>query len=861
MKKTALALTVAAILSACGGGGGETANVAPNTPPSMLVGDGITHKLTLGTNNKELPLNDYFKDTDGDELSYKLLNNDLDIVVDNSSLVFGPLLTVGTHKISVIAIDDKGAESQPLSITLTVVEPSIPDFTVNGADKAYTANSPVALKVSFSEEPTYAISYLWTQVSGISVSIQEPTSKELKFVVPNNVGAQELTFRLELNSEYNEFSETVKITVYSPLAINPVDTPLTALGDQVQLKTSGGNDNSLSFSSSDSNIATVDAEGVLTPLSPGQVTIEVTQVASGLVPAQNTAISLIIADAEDTTVYLDIPVEVTNKATTYSLFDIPAMSEDKDTSFTTYARAIFGDEERIAELNKVDGVWKGTLQQIPAGTPINLTTHSLDFAGQEIYQQSQELLLEEGETQLVAIQQQAVEPENIVTVPIDRCENYVDDKGNIYPITKDERIDSDGTMLHVWGYTKDRQFTRHHDCQPAYIEFYASGNVQREIYYQHGVAYNHGDISYISYYDAKDSDGNPIKDQEYRENENGEYTLSSDLPSRVDYYPSGRVKHKAWYETVSGETLYSRPYGPDSISYADNDESFYSYMIWNDAEQNREKQSAFNDDGTVQWCEYIDPLTNAEMHYSNCQITDEHGQVVKTEADLDRQYGIDTNDEPIIEPVDECTHFIDADGTVYPIQSQISSSGYVTTGYYKDGQYTYHNQCKPAMARFYASGNPEHAWTFRQGLNTNPDGYTSFAYYDRLDTNGEPLLKMESKIEDEHYVIVDDQPSVIKYFINGDIQYQSWMKTNAQGEWVYGRDAGPDIINYNYGSNGEYQQKDIYWYAETGDMLKRKYFDKLGQVDFCQYNQQGEAPKLDEACINEAELDIEYQIK
>ncbi|EMF9070361.1 Ig-like domain-containing protein [Vibrio vulnificus] len=859
MKKTALALTVAAILSACGGGGGETASVEPNTPPSMLVSDGITHKLTLGTNNKELPLNDYFKDTDGDELSYKLLNNDLDIVVDNSSLVFGPLLTVGTHKISVIAIDDKGAESQPLSITLTVVEPSIPDFTVNGADKAYTANSPVALKVSFSEEPTYAISYLWTQVSGISVSIQEPTSKELKFVVPNNVGAQELTFRLELNSEYNEFSETVKITVYSPLAINPVDTPITALGDQVQLTTSGGNDNSLSFSSSDSNIATVDAEGVLTPLSPGQVTIEVTQAASGLVPAQNTAISLIIADAEDTTVYLDIPVEVTNKATTYSLFDIPAMSEDKDTSFTTYARAIFGDEERIAELNKVDGVWKGTLQQIPAGTPINLTTHSLDFAGQEIYQQSQELLLEEGETQPLAIQQQAVEPENIVTVPIDRCENYVDDNGNIYPIVKNESVGEDGTSYHQWGYYLDYSFIEHHDCQAAYVQYYPSGRLERESYYLHGVNHNNGEISFVHYLDAVNDLGTPIKSLEYRHDESGDYMILDDEPSVYQYYPSGRIRVKAW--KVGADYLSARDFGPDSIIYSDTPESHYRSMIWHDAEQNREKESAFNDDGTIQWCEYIDPLTNAVMHYSNCQITDEHGQVVKTEADLDRQYGIDTNDEPIIEPVDECTHFIDADGTVYPIQSQISSSGYVTTGYYKDGQYTYHNQCKPAMTRFYASGNPEHAWTFRKGLNTNPDGYTSFAYYDRLDTNGEPLLKMESKIEDEHYVIVDDQPSVIKYFINGDIQYQSWMKTNAQGEWVYGRDAGPDIINYDYGSNGQYQQKDIYWYTEAGDILKRKYFDDLGQVDFCQYYKQGEDPKFDEACINETELDIEYQIK
>lgn len=737
--------------------------------------------------------------------------------------------------------------------------PTIPEFTIIGADKAYAANSPVALKVSYDEEDVHSISYLWTQVSGIPVSIQDPDLQEVNFVVPANiVEAQELVFHLVLTSEHSERSETTKVAVYSPLTINPVETPIVALGDQVQLKISGGNNNGLNFSSSNNEVAIVDAEGILTPLNSGQVTIEVTQAKLGLVPAQNASISLIIADAEDTTVYLDIPVEVTNKASTYFSFDIPTMSEDKDTSFTTYARAVFSDKERIAKLKKIDGVWKGTLEQIPVDTVIYLTTYSLDFAGQEIYQQSKELLLEEGETQALAIQQQAVEPENIVTVPIDRCENYVDDKGNIYPITKDESIDSDGAILNIWGYTKDRQFIHHHDCQAAYIQYYPSGRLERESHYLHGVNHNNGEISSVHYLDAVNDLGNPIKSLEYRHDENGDYITLNDQPSVYQYYPSGRIRVKGW--KVGADYLSARDFGPDSITYSDTPESHYSSMIWHDAEQNREKQSVFNDDGTVQWCKYIDPLTSAEMHYSNCQITDEHGQVVKTEADLDRQYGIDTNDDPIIEPVNECTHFIDADGTVYPIQSQISSSGYVTTGYYKDGQYTYHNQCKPAMTRFYASGNPEHAWTFRKGLNTNPDGYTSFAYYDRLDTNGEPLLKMESKIEDEHYVIVDDQPSVIKYFINGDIQYQSWMKTNALGEWVYGRDAGPDIINYGYGVNGEYQQKDLYWYNEFGDILKRKLFNNSGNVDYCQYYKLGHESQFDAACLNEAELDIEYQI-
>ncbi|WP_152412488.1 PKD domain-containing protein [Vibrio vulnificus] len=853
-QRSCLVAVLSILFSGCGGSDADGSPQLPSIPPTTSCSDGSCLEDD-GFTNPSLPMIPVEPPTIPPTTSCPDGSCLEDDGFTNPSLpmipVEPPTIPPTTSCPDGSCLEDDGFTNPSL--------PMIPDFTISGADKAYTANSQVMLKVSFGEEDAYSISYLWSQVSGTPVSIQDPTLQNINFVVPANIiEAQELVFRLDLTSEHSERSQTIKIAVYSPLTINPVETPITALGDQVQLKISGGNNNGLNFSSSNNEVATVDAEGVLTPLNSGQVTIEVTQAELGLVPALSAEISLIVTEAEDTTVYLDLPIEVTNGTNSLTHYNMPTMSEDKDTSFTTYARAIFGDEERIAELNKVDGVWKGTLQQIPAGISINLTTHSLDFAGQEIYQQSQELLLEEGETQPLVIQQQAVEPENIVTVPIDRCENYVDDKGNIYPITKDERVIGDGMILHVWGYTKDRQFVRHHDCQAAYVQYYPSGRLARESHYLHGVNHNNGEISSVHYLDAVNDLGNPIKSFEYRHDENGDYIILNDQPSVYQYYPSGRIRVKSW--KVGADYLSARDFGPDSITYSDTPESHYSSMIWHDAEQNREKESVFNDDGTVQWCNYIDPLTNAEMHYNNCQVIDEYGQVVKTESDLDRQYGIDTNDDPIIEPVNECTHFIDADGTVYPIQSQISSSGYVTTGYYKDGQYTYHNQCKPAMTRFYASGNPEHAWTFRKGLNTNPDGYTSFAYYDRLDTSDEPLLKMESKIEDEHYVIVDDQPSVIKYFINGDIQYQSWMKTNAQGEWVYGRDAGPDIINYGYGVSGEYQQKDLYWYNEFGDILKRKLFNDSGNVDYCQYYKLGHESQFDAACVNEAELDIEYQI-
>ena len=209
--------------------------------------------------------------------------------------------------------------------------------------------------------------------------------------------------------------------------------------------------------------------------------------------------------------------------------------------------------------------------------------------------------------------------------------------------------------------------------------------------------------------------------------------------------------------------------------------------------------------------------------------------------------------------MDLCENYLDDNGTVYPITEE-ESNGYLTTGYTKNGQYTYHNQCKAAMTSFYASDNKEHSWTFRKGINTNPDGFTSTSYYDLLDDEGESIKCMDSKIEDGFYVIEDDKASVVKYFVNCDVQYRAWMKTTSDGEWVYGRDKGPDIINYSYGSNG-YQQKDIYWYNEAGTILKRKYFDDSGNTDFCHYYYSGGDYESVDACIDEATKDAEFGIE
>lgn len=855
MKKTLIAVAIISLV-ACGGGD-EATQAQPNTAPKMLISNAIAHEMVLGQENSALPLATYFSDADGDVLSYKLLSTELDVVISASSLTFGSAMTEGVYDVQVIALDDKGAQSQPLTIKLNVVDPAIPDLTVNGANEAYIANEVVTLAVKLDEEPAFPILYSWVQETGRTVESIDTESETLEFSVPGDISAQTLSFKLVLESDYASRSEIVNLAVYSPLAIDTVDTALTAFGERVRLVTSGGNGNDLSFTSSDEAIAKVDDNGEVTPLNAGSFTIRVIQEGLDLIPALDAEVDLVVSNPEDLRVYLDVPVQLTNGVSAFSAPNVPAIGQGKDTSFTTFAKVSFDDKEQITELENIDGVWSGVLLQVPADKLLILTTHSVDFAGKKTYQQSKEFILtEEGEL-TVQVQQVAVEAENIVSTPIDRCENYVDDKGNIYPISMQESIDGFGAKLQIWGYEIEQQFIRHHDCQPAYIQYFISGNLSEEINYLHGVNHNSGQISYTRYYDAVDAYGDPIKHIESREDESGHSLVLDDQPSGYEYYPSGRIRVKQW---IAGEaSSFIRAFGPDLIVYTDDETSTYSSMTWHDAAQTREKEKVFNPDGSPQWCSYLDPNSKQDVLYSNCELDNGSGDI-KTEVDLDRQYAIDTNEQPIIEPINECQYFIDDDGTVYPIQEQTDSTGYVTTGYFKSGQYTYHNQCKPAMTRFYSSGNPEHAWTFRKGVNTHPDGYTSFAYYDLLDGEGKPILEMESKIENELYVIQEDAPSVVKYFTNGDIQYQAWMQTYDLGDWVYGRDAGPDVVTYGYGSNG-YQQKSVYWYSKAGDRLKRKDFDSQGELDVCHYYQIDQLVQSDDACLNESELDIEFEIQ
>lgn len=536
---------------------------------------------------------------------------------------------------------------------------------------------------------------------------------------------------------------------------------------------------------------------------------------------------------------INLNVSVSNESLG-DLSDIQLIvSDEKETIFKTFAQVTTDTISIQAELiQQTNGEWLGVIKGVPENTEVTFESQSVDFAGNQLYHYSEEKSFLGSET-LLEVTQIEIEEKIVTEEPIDLCKIYTDKDGNLFELEFQESTNADGGIVQHTGYRKEGVYIWHNHCGPAYSEYYVSGLKFRDSYYLEDVKYNNGDISYISYYDNIGFDGNQAKKEIHRNDENGEYFLLKDEPSRITYYQSGRVTYKTWHEGDS----FGREFGPDKIHYADVEGNHYTTMWWYNLAQMKTKRKDFNVDGTAENCIYFDSEENYEVVDSECL----------NETELDVEYNVNGN----IEPIDICNNYIDSDGSVYPITTQ-ESNGYVTTGYTKNNQYIYHNECSAAMTSFYESGNAENSWIFRSGINTNPDGFTSTGYYDAVDSKGDAIKRMDAKIENGFYVIVDDNSSVIKYFTNGDVQYRSWMKTTTDGKWVYGRDIGPDIINYSHGNNG-YQQKDLYWYDEESNMLKRKYYDDEGNIDFCAYYRDDNR-FVDNMCENEKSLDEEYQL-
>jgi len=712
----------------------------------------------------------------------------------------------------------------------------------------------LTLKATASDVDGTIASYAWLQDSGTEVTLSGSDTDSISFTTPDIMTDEELVFSLVVTDnlgasasakasitvkfinnlpviEVNGPTKVVELEAVTLKAIaSDTDGTITAYawvqvsGSTVVL--SGSETDSISFTAPD-----VLVDEVLT------FNVFATDDLSGM------SVKSISLDLKHLITLADVTVQVSNILPNQdSNSAIGSTSTEIDTSFKTYGKVTYLSSVSEFELHKIsEFVWQGTGKNIPTGVDINIETSSTDFAGFKTYQTNQ---LVSSQTTGISVEQLPVLPEEITETSVNKCELYVDDSGAIYPI---KSIDSESTafITKQVGFYKDKSFIPHNECGPAYVQHYkASGNLEREVYYLNGFTHNLGDFSGVHYNDAIHSGGTPIKNVEYRKDKNGHFYLLDDTPSEIQYYPSGNVSYKLWRSTA--DILFLRQHGPDSMHYADTTDNYLDTAFWYSDEQIKQKRKTFYANGTPSTCSYYnDAGTDIEIEDLECL----------NEVHYDQVYFSDSYEEPN----DVCKSYIDDAGVSYPVYEQVDAHEYKTTGYTKNGQYIYHNVCEAAMTTYFASGNKHQQWSFVEGVNTNPNGFTSFSFYDLLDDENQSILEMESKIEEGYYVLINDQPSVIKYYTNGDIQYKAWMKTTIENDWVYGRTSGPDVINYGYGMQG-YQQKDLYWYNEESVILKRKYYNDDKGVAFCAYYENSEQVESDSGCLNEDVMDKKYNL-
>lgn len=712
----------------------------------------------------------------------------------------------------------------------------------------------ITLKATASDVDGTIASYAWLQNSGTEVALSGSDTDNISFTAPDILADEELTFSLVVTDNLGasaSVTTSIMVKFVNNLPVVEVSGPIKVIElEAVTLKVtasdvdgtiagytwvqvsgptvalSGSDTDSVSFITPD-----VLVDEVLT------FSVFATDDLSGV------TVKNISLDLKHLITLADVTVQVSNIVSRQGENTaIGSTFAQMDSSFKTYGKVSYLNSVVEFELYKIsEYVWQGTGRDIPTGVDIDIETSSIDFAGFKTYQTKQ---LVASETAGISVKQLPVLPEEITETSVNECEFYVDDNGEIYPI-KSINSESSDFITEQIGFYKDESFIPHNECGPAYVQHYkASGNLEREVYYLNGFTHNLGDFSGVHYNDAILSEGTPIKNVEYRKDKNGHFYFLDDKPSEIQYYPSGNISYKLWRATA--DILFLRQHGPDSMHYADTTENYLDTAFWYSDEQIKQKRKTFYADGTHSTCSYYnDAGTDIEIDDLECL----------NEVHYDQVYFSDSYEEPN----NVCKSYIDDAGVSYPVYEQVDAHGYKTTGYTKNGQYIYHNVCEAAMTNYFASGNKHQQWSFVEGVNTNPDGFTSFSFYDLLDDKSQSILEMESKIEEGYYVLINDQPSVIKYYTNGDIQYKSWMKTTVENNWVYGRSSGPDTIIYGYGMQG-YQQKDLYWYNEENVMLKRKYYSDNKAVEFCAYYESDKQVESDYSCLNEDALDDKYNI-
>ena len=124
-----------------------------------------------------------------------------------------PDVKVNTIYTFTLVVNDGTSDSDPSTITVTVLQINKRPVANTGPDKSYNEGSSVSLDGSLSSDPDLdVISYKWTSLDGIILF--DPFSVAPSFIAPQVSTDKSYRFKLEVNDGMlTSFPDTVKITV------------------------------------------------------------------------------------------------------------------------------------------------------------------------------------------------------------------------------------------------------------------------------------------------------------------------------------------------------------------------------------------------------------------------------------------------------------------------------------------------------------------------------------------------------------------------------------------------------------------------------------------------------------------------